>query len=555
MKKLYFTFLVACYCTALLANPIDADKARRIAVSILGDNVASSSSAKGDKTQGECSPYYIYNTVNNQGFAIITGDDEFPNVIGYSHSGNIDKSNMPPALTEFLQQYANYVKAVQNGEASAPTPLLTTSNFPSEVAPMLTCAWGQGAPYNALCPEGTLVGCVATAIAQIMYYYKWPEKGTGSGYTTYNGTALSVNFSNNTYDWAAMKDNTNDNKADETASAAVARISYDSGIASKMNYGAQSAAYTYDAVKALYTNFGYNASSIRLLLRDCYATQDEWMELVKTELANGHPLYYSATSPTGGGSDAGGHAFVVDGYNEDNLVHVNWGWNGQCDGYYDIVRLNPKNTSYSFSSNQDMIVGLTPCKDGESGSFVPHPYMDRGISTESTSVEYTDNGSTDFTISTPIVENITAVTAKWTIGIGLYNTNGTFIKKISNISHMVSLNTLHYVVASSYPCKLPSGLEDGEYFIKMYFAKGSEHIEPDVLGGQQNNCIHTVISNGKATFDKDITTGIKHFNMIKTTDTSPVYFLDGRKVGASLYNLPQGIYVTNGKKIAVGKKH
>ena len=235
---------------------------------------------------------------------------------------------------------------------------------------MVTCHWGQSTPYNNLCPLGphydasgqpdgreyerSLTGCAATAIAQIMYYHKYPTKGQGGkasvGVPYNNPTATyTVNFDEATYDWANMIDDYKEGYTEEQANA-VATLMYHAGVALDMQYSPDaSGTYARKVVTALKRNFGY-PETVRLLMRADYSEQ-EWMNLIYTELSEGRPIQYN-------GQDAinGGHAFVFDGYDQEGLVHVNWGWEGDKDGYYDVSLLNP--SGWRFTSNQSMVIGI-----------------------------------------------------------------------------------------------------------------------------------------------------------------------------------------------------
>lgn len=546
MKHLHLV-IVFCYIFPSLSfsNPIDREKAREIAASVIGEirqdeTVPAKSIVTGDQTT---QAYYIFNAVGNKGFAIVSGDDCFPAIVGYSQQGVIDENHLPPALSAYLSEYETYMKAAREGEAESPESRYPTQSLPSESTDVLSCSWGQDKPYNNLCPSGTVVGCVATAMAQIMYYHKWPVTGSGKDYTTYNSSSISVDFSQSTYNWSAMKDTKAGNLSDETAAAAVARICFDCGVASKMVYGSSSAAYTDNAVKAFYTNFGYNAATIRHITRDCYATAEEWMDIVKVEISAGRPIFYEGVSSSGGGKDAAGHAFVVDGYDADNYVHVNWGWDGEANGYYNIKILAPQKTSYSFTDNQGMIIGIQPARESV-GIFVPHPYMASGITTTATSIDYAGTASEKFIIATPDVYNLTAVRAKWKTGIGLYNAKGSFLSSFQKILTTQTVEPNYGINATNYSCSLPANLEDGEYAIKMFFKSGSEYIEPDVVGGQAKNYIHLTIANGKATFDtKPIASGISHV-AVGNKSSERIYNLSGQTVGKNYH----GLVIGTGKK-------
>ena len=252
---------------------------------------------------------------------------------------------------------------------------IRAADLPPSVGPLLTTTWGQRAPYNYMCPlkspapwggyqpdqQHCRVGCVAVAMGQIMRFHSWPQSGQGSNSVVYpllslDAHTFSVDFSQATYDWGNMAD---DYSADytDTQARAVAQLLYHCAVASNMLFERTfSFSTNFTAGDALAKYFHYDASQMRTLLRSQYS-RDEWMQLVKSELAAGRPIFYEAISISlTEGIYA--HSFVIDGYNADGLVHVNWGWYGHEDGYYDIDLLDPP--GYRFNAYQDMIVGIQP---------------------------------------------------------------------------------------------------------------------------------------------------------------------------------------------------
>ena len=204
---------------------------------------------------------------------------------------------------------------------------------------MVTTLWGQQSPYNKLLPntkKGHIItGCVATATAQVLNYFKYPLRGVGSRTLYYpandtSGDAIVADFGNTTYDWANMKDDYSGTYTEAEANA-VATLMLHCGVASNMEYGTAnvgSSAFMTDCAEGLRNYFGF--AEAEHVSRADYTTA-QWMDIVFTELSNGHPLIYGGVSPGSMGVDAG-HAFVIDGYNKDGLVSVNWGWNGDVNG-------------------------------------------------------------------------------------------------------------------------------------------------------------------------------------------------------------------------------
>lgn len=232
----------------------------------------------------------------------------------------------------------------------------------AEVSPLLTTAWGQDAPYNMLCPEkanaeGELrhcrVGCVACAMGQVMRYYRYPEVGIGTGQNLFN-PSLTVNFGETHYDWGNMLDNYHTGFTDEEVDA-VATLLYHCGVAVNMIYGLESSstftAFANNMVTALSRCFGYDTATLRSVNRSKYS-KEEWLQLIREELSAGRPIIYSGNS-----ASMGGHTWVVDGYDAEGRIHMNWGWQGVSNDYYDID-LNV--AGLDFSQKQSMVIGIQP---------------------------------------------------------------------------------------------------------------------------------------------------------------------------------------------------
>lgn len=280
---------------------------------------------------------YVVSSGDNAGYVMVAGDDVVINpVLGYSTGGEFDYGTAPDNLKWWIGEYARMIEyAAEHGMAVAETPKFDTS-----LDPMIKTHWNQDYPYNNLSPwlsedmQG-YTGCVATAMAQVMKYHEWPERGTGSHTYTdpYCGQTLSANFGETTYRWDLMPNDYDGSWTDEQIEA-VATLMAHCGVAVEMMYQPDgSGAYSGDVPGALVNYFGY-AKDIIHRDRDYY-TQSEWIEMVKAELDAARPVYYS------GQSTGGGHAFVIDGYNTNGYFHVNWGWGSLSDGYYQLATLDP----------------------------------------------------------------------------------------------------------------------------------------------------------------------------------------------------------------------
>ena len=293
-----------------------------------------------------------------KGFAVIANDDSFPAVIGFSTK---PFAILPPAVKWYLTAVELSLKGLAD-EGSSYVPIPPSTEFPATIGPLLATTWDQGSPFNRFCPGGNggvnrlyPTGCVATALSQIMNYHQYPEAGIGEHQYSFqpaagDGRILSANFGKTRYDWANMLDNYSKVSYSDEQADAVATLMLHCGVAVDMNYSANgSGAYSQEACLGVKKYFGYNKNA-RIYTRDFYPV-DQWMRMVYTELHAQRPIYYSGVSER-----QGGHAFVIDGYDVNGLVHVNWGWGGSADGYYDIALLNP--SSYQFSLGQDMILGM-----------------------------------------------------------------------------------------------------------------------------------------------------------------------------------------------------
>lgn len=306
---------------------------------------------------------YIFDRGNGAGYMIVSADDEATPLLGYSDTGTVDTYDMPDGLRYWLEYYAAEIESARTTGSSAVVTTFAASAPRKAIAPMISTRWNQSAPFNNKCPQvgstRTVTGCVATAMAQVMKYHNWPEKGSGSNAYSWNGTTLSLDFSTVTFDWGNMLD-VYGSTATEAQNDAVATLMYACGISVDMIYGTgASGAVSEKCGLALVENFNYDAS-LRTLYRDYYPL-DEWEEVVYNSLAEGCPVLY------GGQSDSGGHEFVCDGYSSDGYFHFNWGWGGMSDGYFKLTALNPgaqgiggAGSGAGYNFGQDIVVGIKP---------------------------------------------------------------------------------------------------------------------------------------------------------------------------------------------------
>ncbi len=273
-------------------------------------------------------------------------------VVGYGDDASFSFDEIPDAMREVLAQMKAAAECGANSWDGEPcTP----------VAPLLTTKWGQGAPFNGACPtyngERLYTGCTATAMAQILRYHHSPNPGLDKiEYVDegVSGKEISVDFTKISYDWTKMIDTYEEGKYTSAQAEQVARLMADCGAACMAEYGysGTSAPIAYVALNRYY-NF-----NCELWYRDWHST-DVWMKRVQEELLARRPIFYGASS----GSSA--HAFVVDGIDADNNVHINWGWSGKADGYYDLTYCHPSTEDDGYGGNHAMLVGISPRQEGD----------------------------------------------------------------------------------------------------------------------------------------------------------------------------------------------
>jgi len=458
--------------------------------------------------------FYIFNKGNGQGFVIVSGDDATKTILGYSDEGTFSVDNMPENLQSWLNFYQSEIKyAMESGRsATLPDSVQTVAlRSASAMSPLLgNIKWDQGEPYNILCPvnqttkEQTVTGCVATAMAQIMMYHKWPVSGTGSNsYATTSYGTLSVDFSKTSYDWNNMLDGyggTSTLKQD----TAVATLMYHCGVAVNMNYNTAgnggSAAYNSDAARALINKFGFDAD-IQTCNRNLY-TNTDWKNRIKSELDAARPVFYAGTTETTG------HAFVCDGYDSNNLFHINWGWGGMSNGYFELSALEPSSAGIGgatggYSQNQVIITGIQK-PDGVTNTTYQLGMASMGLTSSKTSL--TNISNTTFNVSFGFC-NLGLNNFSGNLGIGLYK-NGVFQRVLSSKS--ASLSSYYQIGSTSInSISLSSVTTAGDYqLFCIYQPNGSTSWSVLNATNVLNNYLNVTISSGNpqtATIQKPVT--------------------------------------------------
>ena len=313
---------------------------------------------------GDTAPsFYVFSGNGNQGFVIISGDDVIKPILGYSFNVQAPQSdNLPDGLRQWLAEIAEHidesrvqgttqsadVKAEWDAVAKGSIQNVWVKTRSGETGGLLeTPEWGQGSPFNKECPmdgvNRSAAGCVATAISEIMYYHKWPDAGIG--YTEQYKTddkKFTINARNLEipYEWHNMLKKYTGVSYTNAQANAVARLIADVGAAYQADYryGATSAV---TGINQMFKYFKYDSGMSRIARKDYFAEQYD--NLLKKEIDAKRPILYSGRSDSDGG-----HAFVLDGYDNTGNFHINWGWNGESNGYFAITKHDYKNKQQAF---------------------------------------------------------------------------------------------------------------------------------------------------------------------------------------------------------------
>ncbi len=367
MKKLLSVIITLSMCLPIVAQHITEEQALQKAQAFIQSKVINNANGqKGTPAKPramkrvaqatESSALYMFNVEDNGGYVIVSGDERTEAILGYSTEGSIDPQNMPENMRAWLEGYEEQIKAIPSNAKAAPAKIPT---HPA-IEPMITAKWGQKAPYNLMCPTKTsedgqpvhcVTGCLATAMAQIMYYHQWPQSPTTTVPAYEYGGSSYESLPSTTFKWDKMKDSYYSDETDETAIAISELMRY-CGQAIAMQYDTlESGAYGHDVPMPIIDYFGYDKGAVHVE-RGNYSIVG-WDQLIYGEISAERPVLYS-------GVDGDfGHAFVCDGYDGDGMYHINWGWDG-LDGYYLLHELYywPWTSIYFFTEQNAATIGI-----------------------------------------------------------------------------------------------------------------------------------------------------------------------------------------------------
>jgi len=375
-KLTIFTVLLLLCCNTVFSDPINKKTALIVANNWMKGKINNSKHLKNNVeikeiTYKEQIVYYIINYGNNSGFVIISGDDSTKPILAYSDKNNFNITNKNNTSNKWLNNYKKFVVQESKNSKSKKTKQFTAewkwlkNNSAQKktiaIMPLMDdIRYSQGAGWNRDCPldaEGpdgrALVGCVATAMGQIMKYWEFPQSGVGS--KTYQHSkygSLSANYQNTIYNWDEMSKDTPDGEN--------AKLLNHCGIAVNMNYGPKSSgAYTTNVVTAFKNFFKYDTSAN--MIYKYYYSEDEWNTILKNELTASRPVLYRGRSSIN--NKPAGHLFAIDGFEttmQGDYFHINWGWAGNSNGYFYLTEMITHGGDYNWIEDNAAIINLKP---------------------------------------------------------------------------------------------------------------------------------------------------------------------------------------------------
>lgn len=353
------------------SNPVDVETARQHASAFFLSLIPSDNRHRAlatrnmrlahvrQATPGDEPLLYVFVPDDGAGYAIVAGEDIDNPVLAYSEKSEFRADSIPEGVQYWLDEYSRqlaFLRSLPEGEAA---PVRRDAIYKPRITPFIKSKWNQGSPYNNLCPidqktnARCITGCVATAMAQVMYYHHWPQTGHGSHSYECQGQTLTAEFGKTMYQWDKMKNTYTGSSTDEND--AVATLMYHCGVAVEMDYtSTESAAWVGASILRQYFRY---ANTTRDVSRD--AVEDSVFEaILYAELQAKRPVLFSGSNINYGG----GHEFICDGY-QNGYFHFNMGWGGWDDDYYQLGYILPASTSCNFSYNQTIICGIQPPGD------------------------------------------------------------------------------------------------------------------------------------------------------------------------------------------------
>lgn len=473
MKRTLLLVLTA-FSNILLANaePITKARALSIATKYINNPKLSNDTPKTRSSQANEQPaYYIFTNPNDKKFVIISGESKLNELVGYGDKMTENPNDQPPYFKLFLKEYERVVKEVR-AKATTTTPQRPIKR---KVEPLLTCKWSQYDPFNKYTPlsngQHTPTGCVATATAQVMFYNKWP-KNRPQDYIASTGDDAKKSA---TYWWDEMKNTTNEMRTEQSRQA-VGVLMYDIGKAVHMRYYIKgSDSNLQRACNALRDKFDY---TVRYLDKN-FLPANDFLNEVMQEISDGYPVLVVG----------GPHAFVYDGYDEQGLIHTNWGWGGENDGYFDINIVTLNVSGFALNSGtfwDDISVVFAHPNDGKA---TPFKDIERGLdarTTTSLTIDKTEaNRSESFSAKIEKLGSYSSVKGELgvftgKVALALYNDKNKQVKIFNSTASDQTWASIFTSMSFDVADINFKGIADGNYrlvpvFSEMLDTKTKEH--------------------------------------------------------------------------------
>lgn len=470
MKKYLLLLFTLVFAMTSYADKVTEQQALQKAQRFFKDKQIVSKSLTRSMTRGDQSAsqedFYVFNAEKNGGFVIISGDDRTPEVLGYADSGSLDLNNLPPNLKGWLEEYSKQIKALDHSGITQKikTSKAVTRTTKTPVEPLITTKWGQYSPYNLQCPEidgkHCVTGCVATAMAQIMNYHKWPQEACAAipAYTTATRQIQMEALPPTTFKWDKMRDRYWEGEQGESADAVAELIRY-CGQAVEMNYDINESGSSESPWHFMkYFGYGKNAKTVSM----SQYTITQWEDILYKELSEGRPIiYWGANLVTA-------HDFICDGYDGNGYYHFNWGWSGDADGFFLLSLLYDIDLFGGYTIGQAAIIGLQP----ENGDTTI-PYVFGYYGEESSTTEFSRNSSSeDFTnvllTGGIVIQYETEIAQNLFIeyGLGLFKDSQLLSVLDCNSTTLNSTNNTSYKQMSA---TFGANLDDGVYQIRSIY--------------------------------------------------------------------------------------
>ena len=466
--------VVTAFTNILLANadPITKAQALSIATKYINNPKLSNDTPKTRSSQANEQPaYYIFTNPNDKKFVIISGESKLNELVGYGDKMTENPNDQPPYFKLFLKEYERVVKEVRS-KATTTTPQRPIKR---KVEPLLTCKWSQYDPFNKYTPlsngQHTPTGCVATATAQVMFYNKWP-KNRPQDYIASTGDDAKKSA---TYWWDEMKNTTNEMRT-EHSQQAVGVLMSDIGKAVNMRYYYRGSDSNLQyACNALRDKFDY---TVRYLDKN-FLPANDFLNEVMQEISDGYPVLVVG----------GPHAFVYDGYDEQGLIHTNWGWGDENDGYFDINIVTLNVSGFALNSGtfwDDISVVFAHPNDGKA---TPFKDIERGLdarTTTSLTIDKTEaNRSESFSAKIEKLGSYSSVKGELgvftgKVALALYNDKNEQVKIFNSTASDQTWASIFTSMSFDVADINFKGIADGNYrlvpvFSEMLDTKTKEH--------------------------------------------------------------------------------